>query len=226
MSQEEIFLLGEGDRWFQRVVNCQPHSPKLLERERLLISSIPRKLQSPAGTFVEVGCSRGDSLRRISNETGMTAVGIEPSESAIAAGKSLFTGLDLRKGTASQTGLPTHFADVLYFGWCLTYVESTAMPCVMAEVKRVLKHDGILAVYDFDFFGSRDFEWDYKHLSGVKTYRRNYLQLFAREGFGIIGKFPLWEGGEHLGFHENAAERLTLLVMSMSTNFRSPERLD
>lgn len=225
MTQEELFLRGEGDLWFQRVVGCQPHSPKLLERERLLISSIPGDMKSPSGTFVEVGCSRGDSLQRISQSTGMRAVGIEPSESAIAAGRNLFPDLEFHQGTASSTGLRAHSADVLYFGWCLTYVEPTAMSSVMVEVKRVLKHNGVLAVYDFDFFGSGDFCWDYKHLKGVKTYRRNYLRLFLDEGFGIISKLPLYQGGEYFGFHKESAERLTLLVMSMSTNFPSPERV-
>lgn len=221
MTQEKDFVAGEGDAWYQRTLEKEAFEPSLNAKELALIGSLPSRVIDAADKsgvlFAEVGCSRGDSLARIQKETEFTCTGIDPSKLAIQHGNHLFSPqVGLQVGTATDTRLGASSVDVLFYGWSLTYVDTRSFPRVLEEMDRVLKPDGVLAIFDFEFFGGKDHLTPYKHLEGLHCYRRNYTKIFLQRGFGLISKTPFVAGGKVIGFSADPHERLSLQLLLRS----------
>lgn len=220
-QQEDDFKKGEGDAWYERTLALREYSAEPNPKELALLASLPPDLRNSPDTsrvhLVEIGCSRGDSLSRIQRKTGFRASGIDPSQVAIAEGKAMFGDrLNLSFGTATQTGLSNSSVDVLFFGWCMTYVETDQFSRVEEEIDRVLKRGGVLAIFDFDYFGEGEHLTPYKHLDGRYCYRRNYTSIFLQKGFSLISKTPFVSEGEVIEFSGIPSERLALQVFTRS----------
>lgn len=215
MKQEKDFAAGEGDEWYRRTLEREAFKPSLNAKELALIDTLPFRVKDSANksdvSFAEVGCSRGDSLARIQKTTEFTCTGIDLSKLAIEHGNNLFSPqVSLHVGSATATGLRTSSVDVLFYGWSLMYVDMGSFPEVLEEMNRVLKPDGVLAVFDFDYFGREDHLTPYKHLQGLHCYQRNYTNIFLRRGFGLISKTPFVSEGKVIGFSADPHERLSL----------------
>lgn len=189
--QADAFLSGEGDHWYKRFLHGRPFNPNPDLFETNLVALCQELLDVNEHTLVvEVGSSRGDRLRRITQGLGCEGVGIDPSALSVAEGKQLWQGSpDLRVGTAQDTGLGDHSASVVFFGWCLMYVEPAAISDVRNELNRIIARGGLVAVLDFDY--RSDEERLYSHDPDLRTYRRNYDSWLDGDRYRLVAKYPL-----------------------------------
>ena len=81
-----------------------------------------------------------------------SAYGIDSSREAIDYGNRLFNTdkIYLEQGTADELPFCDDEFDVVMVGFCWFLVDRKYLMKALAEVDRVLKEDGVLAVWDFD----------------------------------------------------------------------------
>jgi 2-polyprenyl-3-methyl-5-hydroxy-6-metoxy-1,4-benzoquinol methylase len=177
-------------------------------------------------TVVEVGCDTGLFLGYLAAESGATAVGVDVSEHAVAAGRK--AGLDIRKGTLEELGLDAASVDVVC---AYDLIEHLADPGGFAgEVARVLRPGGFFFAETPNFDGliyrlGRALAWPGPPLAPLRAIEerlwpafhvqyfgaRSVRDLFAAHGFDEVAV-----GGRELGGDEIAVQSAPLrLVIAM-----------
>jgi SAM-dependent methyltransferase len=142
----------------------------------------------PGGTLVEVGCATGGYLAEM-RDLGWRVVGIEPSERAVDAARSLHQ-LDVRLGTLEEAALPDAVADVVVMRMVLEHVRDPRRTLVGA--RRILKPGGrLLALVpnagslEARLFGGDWYAWDLpRHLSHFTP--RTLATMLGEAGFARV----------------------------------------
>jgi len=203
----------EPDAWFSRNVEGTVFDPNLQDIERHLIASFEFLSTDIPLEVLEIGCSRGDRIARISHATGARCVGVDPSSEAIRAGKTLFQErVLLSEAPGHNTGFPTDSFDVVLLGWFLLYLNRRELMDVVQEAIRVLRPRGVLAILDYSYPFLEDKSLEYSHQQGLMVYRRNYQAILQERGFGLLAKFPLQNDGRVTRVSESVRDRLALDV--------------
>ncbi len=110
----------------------------------LLVSYCDR----PAPDVVDIGSGTGLSSRWAATWAG-SVVGVEPSDDMRRAAETHATpGVSYRPGVSHDTGLPDSCADVVLVVQAMHWMEPTS---TLAEVARLLRPGGVLAVLDADW---------------------------------------------------------------------------
>jgi ubiquinone/menaquinone biosynthesis C-methylase UbiE len=183
--QREAFLDGEGNNWFRR-------NP--LDLDQQMSDPWNKRLAALLGEndrILEIGCADGRRVHAICQISGraVRAYGVDPSLEAISAGKSKFPELELRVGTADQTGLEGSF-DLILMGFFLYLCDRSTVFAAVAEADRLLRDGGFLAVIDFD--PPSPSKRPYHHLPGLWSYKMDYSKLFlAAPWFQLLEKHSL-----------------------------------
>jgi ubiquinone/menaquinone biosynthesis C-methylase UbiE len=211
-GQSAFFESVGGDEWYRR--NHELESPPgRLEKPDEMFLELVRSRSAPLTQIVEVGCSRGDRLFRLCSTLGVTGIGIEPSNEAVAAGEKLYgSRIDFRNGVASSLPLPEGSVDVLLYGFCLYLLTEAEFDLAVAETKRVLTAEGWFGVFDFD--SEAPSKTKFSHNPGVFSFRRNYLKSFLEMGFTLISKTPFSHETRSLGLAPEIYDRTALWVFS------------
>lgn len=179
-GQEKAFHDGEGDAWYQR------NREHLTEHREDWASRIIAGLAGKAAmTRVgELGCANGWRLAglRPMFADGCAFVGIDASDEALADGMRRFPQLELRRGVLSSVPLDQPF-DLLIVNFVLHWADRDTLSRCIAEIDRLVKWDGYLALGDFlpDFPSKRR----YHHLPqrSMFTYKQDYASAFLGLGF-------------------------------------------
>lgn len=218
-KQKEAFLHGEGDAWFQR------------NREALHadapVRAIPIELlaaQLAAGDAVlEIGCADGGNLAALVQYTGAQGYGIDPSEAAIASGRSRYPALHLQQGTADRLPFADRQFKLVWFGFCLYLVDRSRLMQAVAEADRVLAEGGFLAITDFD--PPCPCRRPYHHRPGLFSWKMDYSRLFlANPAYTLVAKRSYSHTAAQ--FHADPGERIAtwLLHKSLATAYPDEER--
>lgn len=180
-QQRDAFLKQEGDEWFSR----NPSNSATSGIDERLAS-----LLAPEARVLEVGCADGRRLAAIGslNDGPLTLSGVDPSEKAILFGRRQWPHLDLHIGTADRLPEWEEPFDLVLLGFCLYLCDRALLPRIVAEVDRVLRDGGVLAIYDFRPSYPRC--RPYKHRSGIYSFKMDYSSLFAA--------FPQYRDIEHI----------------------------
>ena len=111
-----------------------------------IIEIILSWLQRKPDTIVDVGCGTGLSAF-IWNGIAKNIIGIEPNDDMRAiAEKNVCSGnIIFRNGFSNETGLPSDYADVITVSQAFHWMD---IDSTLAEFYRILKQDGVLAIYD------------------------------------------------------------------------------
>lgn len=180
MEQDEMFLAGEGDRWYAR------NKAKLSEAGcadwplRLLTMLEPGP---DVRSVIELGCADGYRLAALSRlfGDGVRCAGIDASADAIRQGSERYPGLDLRQGLLSDVPLDEP-ADLVVVNFVLHWVDRARLVRSIAEIDRLVADGGLLLLGDFlpDFAQRRR----YHHLPErrVYTYKQDYSAAFKTLG--------------------------------------------
>ncbi len=130
--------------------------------------------------ILDVGCGYGRTLDELHHNGYRNLIGIDFSKGMIARGKEQFPYLDLRVKETDKIALPDESIDAAILFAVLTCIHTNEeQEQLIAELKRILKPNGILYVNDFL----------------LNTDERNLSRYAAfEETYGIYGVFELPEG--------------------------------
>lgn len=130
--------------------------------------------------ILDVGCGYGRTLDELHHNGYRNLIGIDFSKGMIARGKEQFPYLDLRVKETDKIALPDASIDAAILFAVLTCIHTNEeQEQLIAELKRILKPNGILYVNDFL----------------LNTDERNLSRYAAfEETYGIYGVFELPEG--------------------------------
>ncbi|MFA9464869.1 MAG: class I SAM-dependent methyltransferase [Velocimicrobium sp.] len=130
--------------------------------------------------ILDVGCGYGRTLDELYQLGYHNSIGIDFSKGMITRGEVLFPYLKLRVKETDQIDLPNESVDAVILFAVLTCIQDNSkQEKLIAEIKRVLKPNGILYVNDFL----------------LNTDERNITRYQKfKEKYGIYGVFELPEG--------------------------------
>jgi SAM-dependent methyltransferase len=171
-QQRADFLSGAADDWYERNRGAPSDGP-LGRFDRLVAAHL-----RPGGALLEVGCADGSRLRRLDaiGPSQSCLAGVEPSASAVAAGRAIDRRLDLRIGTADDLPFADQSFDTIVLGFCLYLCDPALLPRIVYETDRTLRDGGTLAIVDFDPPSPRRRE--YRHQPGLWSHKMDYAAPF------------------------------------------------
>jgi len=210
-KQVEAFKQGEGDNWFAR-------NRAYLESagETFDVAYIARTLETHRGginRIVEVGSGNGLKLDTLCKFFDADGLGIEPSPEAVAAGNARVgegARMRLTVGTADELPADEQSVDLLFFGFCLCWVDRSDLFRAVAEADRVLRPGGFLVILDFD--AAHPHRRPYHHHEGVFSYKQDHSTIFLASGlYSLAGKTSQSHGSA--GFAEDSDERIAVSIL-------------
>jgi SAM-dependent methyltransferase len=176
--QEDAFLNGEGDAWFER-----NHEPDATFADPVM--DVMRGAIYPHDVL-EVGCGTGWRLFRLKNAYPCSVQGIEPSQKAVEFAKRAYS-LDIIHGTAlDMAQIARNSCDLIIFGFCLYLVDRDELLWIAAFADQILKDDGHIIIHDF--CPPSPYSRPYHHKAGVMSYKQDYSKLWlGSPSYGLIG---------------------------------------
>lgn len=188
--QENVFLEGEGDKWFIRnkdVVRTDP------------VFQATSALDIKPEYVTEVGCGTGWRLSRYATTYKSYCSGIDPSTQAISTGRVAWkeAGIDpyikLRVAGAA-TGLQgCDPCNLLIFGFCLYLCDRTDLQKIVWAADSNLLDGGHLVIQDFD--PEYAHKVPYHHRTGMFSYKMNHAKLWlANPAYSLVRKNSFMDG--------------------------------
>ncbi len=169
-KQKEIFLLSEGDAWYQR--NRQTFNKK--ENDSIL--KCVEELNLAPKNILEIGCSNGYRLNKLNHKYGSNCFGVEPSLEAINEGKLIFQNINLFQGTADHLEFIDNKFDLIIIGFCLYLCDRNDLFKIASEVDRVLSDKGFIIILDFG--PPFPYKNNYKYINGLFSFKMDYSSMF------------------------------------------------
>lgn len=160
--------------------------------------------------ILEIGCSYGYNLNYILKEfPGVKCFGIDPSLEAVKYGSGVYENISLQQGFSHNLPFQDNFFDVVMLGFCLYTLDRRDYCRTIAEIDRVLKTGGFLAIWDFDTVNS--FCRVNKHNDKVPVYKINLYNTFgSNPAYYLAEKHSFSHEGDR--FHEDIQERCSLCI--------------
>jgi len=217
--QEEIFIGGEGDRWFER---NYPGPAKLPNEEADAIIKMLATFCARPAKALEIGASNGERLLLLHKKFGCEAVAVEPSAAAIRDGATRFPEITFHQGVASALPLPDAAFDLVIFNGVLCWVDRLNLLRSAAEADRVLTPDGLLVIGDF--LPPNPERVVYHHLpeANMYTYKQDYAAIFlSTHCYELLGRIVHCHADSRTRVDTPAHERfaVTLLRKEMATGY-------
>lgn len=132
------------------------------------------------GIILDVGCGYGRTLDELYHNGYRNLIGVDFSKGMIERGRRQFPYLDLRVKEDASIALPDASVDAVILFSVLTCIwANEEQKELLAEIKRILKPQGILYVNDFLL------NTDERNLLRYEKYQKTY---------GVYGVFELPEG--------------------------------
>lgn len=177
--QKDSFLEREGDGYFTR------NAEKLVPRSDDPVVEAIRRLGLGPNAVLEIGAANGHRLVTLRGAFGCSGAGVDPSASAIEAGRAAFPHLDLRVGTADILPFADATFDLVIFGFCLYLIDPSLLFRSVAEADRVLRDGGHLVVVDF--LPPFPYANTYTHAPSLKASKHEYSRMFtAHPGYTLM----------------------------------------
>lgn len=178
-SQHAAFAEGEADAYFQR-----NHSDGVVPTDGShgVIRAIGSLEWAQEGRCLDLGGSAGGLCAAISETLPKWSFTVtDPSPAAVNAGRQAFPRFDFRIETAEGLCHTNHGRfNLVIVSAVLHWIDRCSLARVVANIDEVLEHRGHLVIHDFDPAFPRMNE--YKHRSGIWTYKQNYPAIFTSLG--------------------------------------------
>src|SRR5262245_58781865 len=132
MKQDEVFASGEGDQWFQRnrsvLGTIEPMKMDPVLRMISLAGLRPERA-------VEIGASNGYRLHILRQLYHCQVTAVEPSEDAIAHGRTKFPEVEFVKGVASSLPIEDDAGfDLVIVHGVLSWIDRSTLLRSCAEI--------------------------------------------------------------------------------------------
>jgi len=180
MTQDNLFVSGEGDNWYRRNQAALSNNDKV-DWPLFVFDLIDNK--NGITSVIELGCSNGFRLHRLKQTHLPQArcVGVDASSEAITSGATLFPELELYQGLLSNPPTDEQF-DLVIVNYVLHWIDRSTLAQSIASVDRLVRDGGLLLLGDFlpDFQQRRR----YHHMPDehVFTYKQDYPEVFTALG--------------------------------------------
>lgn len=173
--QKDIFMIEEGDAWFER--NHQAIQSREFGFEEPVINVVAKVLPNIINNnpkILEIGCGEGRRLSWLARNLNLDCYGIDPSAKAVVTARQ--EGVVAHQGTADVLPYDKGMFDLAIFGFCLYLCDREDLFQIANEADRVLKSDAWLVIHDF--FSESPVRREYHHKPGVFSYKMDYRRLF------------------------------------------------
>lgn len=172
-KQKTTFLLGEGDRWFER--NQQALSLRSFANDEV-VKAI-KELKLPINNILEIGCADGSRLDYLNRVMGFQCTGVDVSFSAIESGCRSFPNIKLEVCPADNLNFDNSLFNVVIIGFCLYLCDREDLFTIAKEVDRVLSDNGVVIINDFHPL--QPYKKAYVHSDEVYSFKMDYSLLFT-----------------------------------------------
>tara|TARA_B100000674_G_scaffold213068_1_gene174646 strand:+ start:5599 stop:6300 length:702 start_codon:yes stop_codon:yes gene_type:complete len=227
VNQENVFLNGEGDAWFQR--NHKANEPPVINHSRRMLGNWIEENCKNIKNILEIGAGSGYPLAYLAELCKSKGIGIEPSSQAIKCWREReymkSTDVELIKGVASNLPFETSTFDMVGFGFCLYLIDRADIYRAMIEADRVLRTGGYMYIEDFDPISK--YKNRYRHKEGLISYKEKYFRYMSDSGNYTIIKHSSY-GFTKDTFEINEDERVSMTLLykekghlENSPNFRA-----
>ena len=127
---------------------CRPIPPEIITRAILLY------LKGDPEVVVDLGSGTGLSTM-IWNDIAREIIGIEPNDDMRekAEKNTRSDHIHYKRGVSNETGLPSDYADIVTVSQAFHWMD---IDSTLTEIYRILKEDGVLAIFDCDWPPSID----------------------------------------------------------------------
>jgi SAM-dependent methyltransferase len=171
VKQKNLFLEGEGDRWFDRNrgVLVKPIDDDPVCLAMVLTGMKPKRV-------AEIGCANGWRLALLRERYGCDIIGVEPSMEACIDAAATYR-VPVVQSTASNPALSPPF-DVLIYGFCLYLTDPADWLQIAAEGNALLSPGGHLIIHDFAPTSLLPHARRYEHRSGILSYHYDFSELW------------------------------------------------
>ena len=126
--------------------------------------------------LLEIGCSTGFVLKKISSLTNAKCYGIDASRKAINDGKKLFKDIKLFHGIIEESKLKKEKFDLIILGFFLFLMPPNKILDLFNIVDNMLKINGQIIIYDMHNIGFK--KKNYKHNINLSTFRWDFKNVF------------------------------------------------
>ncbi len=213
MSNKEIFLENEGDKWFSRNLSVIEKRSKSKSIE-LLYSWLQPHANS-INKICEVGCGSGHNLSYLSEKLEATGRGIDPSKKAISYIREKFPKIDSVVGSGDKIKFKSNQFDLVHLGFFLYLVDPEYFPDCISEADRILKNGGFLSILDFDV--PNEYSNKYIHHADVHVHKLDYCRAFLDKGNYVLAhKYSF--SHKSFYFDKNIDERISISLMYKDYN--------
>jgi len=175
MAQEEQFVKGEADAWFERnreamkVRDSSTSDPILRAMENYDIA--PERA-------LEIGASNGYRMHALHVWRGCKVAAIEPSAKAVEDGRKSFPEVDFSIGTACPLPYGNAEFDCVIVCGVFCWVDRSKILQAVSEADRVLADGGHLIIGDFSPLHPQRVLYHHQPDAGIYTYKMNYADIF------------------------------------------------
>ena len=213
-NQKEVFASIEADRFFSRNKTAQD------DNYDDVAFSLMKTIDLTPKSVLEVGCSNGFRLDKISKHFKCSCFGIDPSVEAIKDGSAKYPEINLRVGTADELDYANGFFDTVIFGFCLYLCDRTDLFRIAYEADRVLQNDGTLVITDF--YPPFPYKNRYSHCEGLYSYKMDYSKMFSwNPAYTEVASLVYSHSGYKLRDVPN--ERVSTIVLRKNEQYAFPE---
>lgn len=195
MTQDSVFMGGEGDSWFLR------NKSTLTNEERVAHDPVLKLLDLTGlvpEDVLEVGASNGWRLHALHTRYNCRVTAIEPSQEAIQDGQTRYPAVRFLRGITSSIPIESDCQfNLIIVNFVLHWVDRSTLLRSVAEIDRVLKDGGYLIVGDF--YPSQPEKVSYHHMpeGNVWTYKQNYVEILVASNLYDFLAFFTYEAGTH-----------------------------
>ena len=217
MSQKDIFLSSEGDRWFDRNKSTIGNYDPIEMTEDQILALVQEFLpfvSSKVPSLLEVGCGGGNRLKWSKDQLGVDAHGIDPSPKAIQ--NECSKGVAAQIGTADNLPFLDCSFDFLVFGHCLYLCDVDDLFKISSEATRVTKKDSFIIIHDF--FAPEHKYIKYEHKAGIFSHKMDFTKLWSWQSSYTVIYNKLTETGSK-EFRDDDREWVTTSVLRKKTNY-------
>ena len=122
--------------------DSRPFPPEIILKSTLIYA--PKNPQ----VVIDIGSGTGLSTL-IWKDSAQTIIGIDPNDGMRAEAEKNITAdnISFQKGVSNDTGLPGDYADIVTVAQAFHWFDPDS---TLSEIYRILKTDGVLAIYDYD----------------------------------------------------------------------------
>jgi ubiquinone/menaquinone biosynthesis C-methylase UbiE len=208
-DQRQTFLAGEANAYHQR----NHETTRELSHGRRQLIGWCEPLADRITDVLEIGSGSGDQLKFLCDAIGAKGYGVDPSEQATNEWKNrsdVATNISLSVGTSDSLDFPDDSFDLVVLGFFLYLVDRNLLFKTIAEVDRVLKNGGFVAIQDFD--SSKPYYNQYLHNDGIKSYKNDYTGIFtASHHYHLVHKMNL--SPTDASFNTDADKRIAISLL-------------